>query len=785
MTSRLTLKKKRKGPPSEKMEQDANSSYTVCETKNKKLFDRAIANAQKHKINLKPGRENRGGGNCSYEAVIFNINDRNCFQSKFHMSLDHYRVIWTTDTMNKILDEKIPWNPGLTRTEIVQGFRELQVSGVYERDFFGDMMMVGIACGVRKIILIFNTHEDIARTGHDPISVIDPRDYEGEIDSEIPVVVAYNLVHYESLEPLCSDDVRETIKLVRSYNAKPSRYKQDYGFCGKDISYLVSQMENVAKPSPEQLNDPPKKQKNDIQEAENDNSKVSPKKYKKAEEITGFVYEDILFKETGNDKVQCGGCQVECSRLILHMNGNEYCTEYFSNMANFKLEYSRYRHKQSQRQKKEQKEVERQESSCEYQGLQQVAKSKIEGSDTNVPKTMEVKADQNFEGFRYEGILFEELPQNKVRCGICQKECGRLIVHINGSRECIKNFSNTSELKKEYSKYRNRKRKRESDAKRKFEDPQGFKEKVNESIKKYEAKQKAKDPEGFKENANKRKREHMKRKKAEDPQGYKEKVNESIKKYEAKQKDEDPKGFKENANKRKRKHDNRKRAEDPKGFKENENRRKREHDSKKKNIDPDGFRDNLRERRCKSDNNFSAAQRLAKFRRRVKYGPIFVCSCCHQKLFENQVHMLTNNIRAQIDEGNPGIRQEYIEEEIEIEIGKEKAPYLCKSCKGYLQRGKLPKLCVKNGLQVDQINDDLKLTELEKNLIAKNIIFQKIHKMPKSRWSGTHDRLVNVPVNPEDVLNTIDSIRGWIDTNCSCEFETKIGIQEYTLNTVS
>ena len=30
--------------------------------------------------------------------------------------------------------------------------------------------------------------------------------------------------------------------------------------------------------------------------------------------------------------------------------------------------------------------------------------------------------------------------------------------------------------------------------------------------------------------------------------------------------------------------------------------------------------------------------------------------------------------------------------------------------------------------------------------------------MPKSRWSGTHDRLVNVPVNPEDVLNTIERL---------------------------
>ena len=356
-----------------KNKQDDSSSDAVCVPKYKKMFEGAISSAKKHNINVKPGRENHGGGNCAYEAVIININDRICFESKFLMGLEHYRVVWNTDIMNKILDEKIPWNPGFTRKEIVQGFRELLVSGVYERDFFGDMVMAGIACGVKKVILIFHTNEDIVRTGHDPISVIDPRDYEGEIDSEIPVVVAYNLVHYESLEPLCSDDVRETIKLVRSYNAKPSRYKQDYGFCGKDISYLVSQMENVAKPSPEQLNDPPKKQKNDIQEAENDNSKVSPKKYKKAEEITGFVYEDILFKETGNDKVQCGVCQVEWSRLILHMNGNECCTEYFSNMANFKLEYSRYRHKQSQRQKKEQKEVERQESSCEYQGLQQVA----------------------------------------------------------------------------------------------------------------------------------------------------------------------------------------------------------------------------------------------------------------------------------------------------------------------------------------------------------------------------------------------------------------------------
>ena len=107
---------------------------------------------------------------------------------------------------------------------------------------------------------------------------------------------------------------------------------------------------------------------------------------------------------------------------------------------------------------------------------------------------------------------------------------------------------------------------------------------------------------------------------------------------------------------------------------------------------------------------------------------------------------------------DPEIRYKYIGEEIKVEIGIEQFSYLCKTCLSYLKRGKLPKLCVKNGLEVDEIDDDLVLTELENNLIARNIIFQKIHKLPKSRWSGTHDRLVNVPVGPQDVLNTIENL---------------------------
>ena len=69
----------------------------------------------------------------------------------------------------------------------------------------------------------------------------------------------------------------------------------------------------------------------------------------------------------------------------------------------------------------------------------------------------------------------------------------------------------------------------------------------------------------------------------------------------------------------------------------------------------------------------------------------------------------------------------------------ERKNFICKGCKISMERGKMPKLCSNNGLTVDILPDpNMALTELENNLIAKNIIFQKLHKKPKSRWSGSY-----------------------------------------------
>ena len=68
-----------------------------------------------------------------------------------------------------------------------------------------------------------------------------------------------------------------------------------------------------------------------------------------------------------------------------------------------------------------------------------------------------------------------------------------------------------------------------------------------------------------------------------------------------------------------------------------------------------------------------------------------------------------------------------------------------------------------NGLKLKETDkeireQELELTELEGALIAKNIIFQKIYQLPKSRWTALKDRVINVPINDDSIMNTLDQL---------------------------
>ena len=125
--------------------------------------------------------------------------------------------------------------------------------------------------------------------------------------------------------------------------------------------------------------------------------------------------------------------------------------------------------------------------------------------------------------------------------------------------------------------------------------------------------------------------------------------------------------------------------------------------------------------------NCGRIQRLIKFKRAVRYGAIFVCSSCHQRVFENGVSATTDKFKQEIEVKKAGLFEECIETEIILDIhGKRRESYLCHTCKNTMKKGKIPCMSIKNGLLLTKISDpDTKLTEIENNLIAQNIIFKR------------------------------------------------------------
>ena len=209
-----------KTPPKQPTIEATSGISYLLKIERKKMISRAIASGNNHGIQLVPGSENAGRGDCAFEAVVQNINDRACFPTKYHLPINQYRSIWVTDMANRTIDS--PWNT-LSHQQWMEGWRQMLVPGTYERGIFGDLMLPGIACGVRKILLIFNTNPD---SPHDPIYVVNPAQFNVQTDTDIPIVLAYNLSHYESLHPSGEQDIEATINLVKEYEEGRYRFRR-------------------------------------------------------------------------------------------------------------------------------------------------------------------------------------------------------------------------------------------------------------------------------------------------------------------------------------------------------------------------------------------------------------------------------------------------------------------------------------------------------------------------------------------------------------------------------
>jgi len=88
--------------------------------------------------------------------------------------------------------------------------------------------------------------------------------------------------------------------------------------------------------------------------------------------------------------------------------------------------------------------------------------------------------------------------------------------------------------------------------------------------------------------------------------------------------------------------------------------------------------------------------------------------------------------------------------------------HLCFNCIRYLKKDEMPPLCWKNSLDCGPIPDCLKLTNIEKQLIVKSLLFIKVRKLSVTRMEAMNDRVMNVAIEDHDIINPIPGRYGQI-----------------------
>ena len=133
--------------PKQKFQTSDDVVANLLKNEKKIMISRTIHSGKKHGLNLMHGSPNPGTGDCAFESVISNINDRLCFPIKFVKPVDYYRKIWVTEMASRTLNSS--WNI-YSPQQWIEAWREMLLPGAYERGIFGDLMLPGIACGKKN-----------------------------------------------------------------------------------------------------------------------------------------------------------------------------------------------------------------------------------------------------------------------------------------------------------------------------------------------------------------------------------------------------------------------------------------------------------------------------------------------------------------------------------------------------------------------------------------------------------------------------------------------------------
>ena len=249
-----------------------------------------------------------------------------------------------------------------------------------------------------------------------------------------------------------------------------------------------------------------------------------------------------------------------------------------------------------------------------------------------------------------------------MMCPNCLKETKYMVQHIsrnsncqktvdlNGFKEQFKAFKDTFTRDLQRQRYEKclaqqrstderkvkegqNKRKKENREQQRAKDEKKIKEAKNKQEKESVARQRAEDEKKVKEAQNKRKKESMARQRAEDEAKFKESQNRRKKESMAQQRAKDEAKFKQTHNKRQKESVSRQRAQDETQVKAQQAKSSRLSLGKRKAYDHIQLKEDQNRWQAKHRRVLNETDRLREFKEATKYNAIFICICCHQRMF--------------------------------------------------------------------------------------------------------------------------------------------------------
>ena len=150
--------------------------------------------------------------------------------------------------------------------------------------------------------------------------------------------------------------------------------------------------------------------------------------------------------------------------------------------------------------------------------------------------------------------------------------------------------------------------------------------------------------------------------------------------------------------------------------------------------------------------NVSIECAVSAFHSKVKFGPDYVCTCCHRMMYRKTVIPCN---KAKYTKVSADVIQKVFSADLSY-ISFDGKQWVCRTCDRTLKRGTMPLQAKANGLQLCQVPPELSgLNALELRLICLRVPFMKMVALPTGKQRSIHGPAVNVPSKVDTICEVL------------------------------